>query len=574
VTRLWPFVLLLAGIALGILSTAIARSSPGYSFAGDSDLRAAVELAAGWTLLAAGLLASTRRRRRQVGLLLVAASFAWFLAEWNNPGIGSRPGFTAGLLLYALTPALVAHVALTYPSGRLSSQLDRIWLAVAYVGSFVLLGLLPALVFDPIEQGCGACPDSLFLVRGSADVFESSNRIGIWLGLAWSIGLVGWLVLRFVRATPALRRLTWPVLASAVGYLVLVAYEFAHSLERGTLGTDVTDRRIWLAEGVVLLLLALALAWAWLRTRRIRRALARLAVDLSVKPLPGGLRGRLAQTLGDPSLEVAYPLRDGRCVDADGRPVAVSGEVTQLVRGGQALALLSHRQGLLSDPQFVEEVAAAARLVLENERLQAESRAQLADLRASRSRIVETGDNERRRLERDLHDGAQQRLVGLSLSLRLARSGLGPNPDPALLARIDKAEAELRSAFAELRDLAHGLFPAVLTEEGLAVAVEDLADGAPVPLAITALPAERFEPSVEAAAYFVVSEIVRRSAATALTVCAERENGRLVVLVESDGEPVRLVEIEDRVGALDGTVELERGRSGRVTLRAVIPCES
>jgi signal transduction histidine kinase len=229
---------------------------------------------------------------------------------------------------------------------------------------------------------------------------------------------------------------------------------------------------------------------------------------------------------------------------------------------------------LLDDPALVEEVAAAARLALENERLQAETRAQLEDLRASRSRIVGTGDAERRRLERDLHDGAQQRLVGLLLGLRLARSRIGSSPDPALLARIDEAEAELLAALGELRELAHGIFPAALTDEGLAAAVEALAEEAQISLAITTLPEERLDPSVEAAAYFVVSEAIRQSAARELVVSAERLNGRLIVEVKADAEPEPIVELEDRVGALDGTFEVVRGLNGQVTLRAEIPCES
>src|SRR5262249_8362903 len=229
--------------------------------------------------------------------------------------------------------------------------------------------------------------------------------------------------------------------------------------------------------------------------------------------------------------------------------------------------------GFLDDPALVEEVAAAARLALENERLQAETRAQLEDLRASRSRIVETGDAERLRLERDLHDGAQQRLVGLLLELRLARSRMVSSPDPALPGRIDEAEAELVAALGELRELAHGIFPAALAEEGLAAAVEALAEEAHISLTITAIPGERLARSGEAAGYFVVSETVRQTAASALMVSAERRNGRLIIDVKGDAEPEPIVDLEDRVGALDGTAKVVRGEDGQVTIRAEIPCE-
>jgi len=196
---------------------------------------------------------------------------------------------------------------------------------------------------------------------------------------------------------------------------------------------------------------------------------------------------------------------------------------------------LSHRPGLLAEPALAEEVAATARLALDNERLQAEAWSQLEDLRASRARIVQTGDAERRRLVRDLHDGAQQRLVTLSLALRLARTRLGPGVDPALAGRIDEAEDELRAALADLRELAQGIFPVILAEEGLAAAVEALAEAAP--LEITALPSERLDSPVEAAAYFVVSEAVRRAAPSTLKVSAARRDSRLVVEVEGDNMP-------------------------------------
>jgi len=132
----------------------------------------------------------------------------------------------------------------------------------------------------------------------------------------------------------------------------------------------------------------------------------------------------------------------------------------------------------------------------------------------------------------------------------------------------------LRTALADLRELAHGIFPAVLAEEGLAAAIEVLAEQSPIPLEITTLPEERVDPSVEAAAYFVVAEAVRRNDGTPLTVSAVRHNGNLVVEVEGNRAPAEIVELQDRVGALDGSVEVVRESSGRVTIRAEIPCES
>jgi signal transduction histidine kinase len=246
--------------------------------------------------------------------------------------------------------------------------------------------------------------------------------------------------------------------------------------------------------------------------------------------------------------------------------------MTPLVRVGRPVAYLWHRPGLLADPVLVEEVAAAARLAFEHERLRAETAVQLEDLRSARARVIATGDAERRRLERDLHDGAQQRVVGIAFALRLARADLADDPDPAVLVRLDEADAEVRAALAELRQLAHGIFPAVVADEGLAAALEELAEGAPVAIALRARPDRRLAPDVEAAGYFVVAETLRRSGVTQLAVDARRRDGWLVIEVESDGDPL-LVDLEDRVGALGGTVEAVPGESGS-TIRAEIPCGS
>jgi signal transduction histidine kinase len=571
--RALRFAVLAAGLAAGVFSLAVARGGAGYSFGGGSAFAGAAELAAGYALLAVGLVACMRSRQARLGAILVAASFAWFLLEWNNPAAGSALVFTIGLVLYAAAPPLVAHAMLAYPDGRVAWWPGRLGLALGYVGSVLVLGLLAAAVLDPAAQGCAQCPRNLLLVSGgSSGAYGSLNQAGVYLGLTWSVLLILLAAGDLARSTPARRRVAGPVVVAGCAYLSLVAADFAHSLQRGFLGYDGLDRRLWFGEAAALCVLSLAVVWAWVTARLTRSALARLVIELSESPPPGGLRDVLAGVLHDPSLRLAYPLADGRLADARCRAVELTGEVTPIVRGGQQVALLSHRPGLLAEPALAEEVAATARLALEHERLQAEARSQLEDLRASRARIVQAGDAERRRLVRDLHDGAQQRLVTLSLALRLARTRLGAGVDPALAGRIDEAEAELRAALADLRDLAQGIFPVILAEEGLAAAVEALAEAAP--LEITALPDKRLSPSVEAAAYFVVSEAVRRVAASTLSVSAARRDSRLVVEVEGDSMPAEITDLHDRVGALDGTVTVTHGPGGGVTIRAEIPCES
>jgi signal transduction histidine kinase len=243
---------------------------------------------------------------------------------------------------------------------------------------------------------------------------------------------------------------------------------------------------------------------------------------------------------------------------------------TSLVREGRPVAVIGHAPGLFGDDQLVEEVTAAARLALENERLQAEVSARLEELRRSRARIVEAGDTERRRLERDLHDGAQQRLVGLALSLRLLRSRLS---DEAA-AELGHAEQELQSAIVELRELAHGIFPAVLADEGLAAAVEALSEDGGVPIRIDELPERRYAEPVETAAYTVVAEAVK-TARGPLVVRGRGSGDELVIEVLSEqADGLDLVGLEDRIGALDGRLVVTRGAGDALEIRAELPCGS
>jgi len=565
---LWP-----AGLALGAFSLVIARDDPALSFAGPSLVGAVGLLGAGWALLACALAFWQRRPGNAVGPLLAAASGAWFLAEWDNPGVGSAAVFATGLVFYAACPPLLAWAMLAYPSGRLASWGERVAVSVALAGAVLVLGLLPALFFDPAARGCAQCPDNLVLVSDEPGLFDDLNRVGVHLGLAWSLLLVAVAGRRIARSSPARRRVVAPIVLAGSIYLALVATSFGASLDRGFLGSSMLERRLWLAQAAALAAFALTVAWGLLRTRRTRTSLARLVVELGESAPAGGLREALARALADPELEIAYPVGAGRYADARGRGVDVTGAqgraATPLLRDGQPVAMLLHRRDLVDNLELVEEVASAARLALENERLQAEVRAQLDDLHSSRVRIIEAGDAERRRLERDLHDGAQQRLVGLSLALRLLRGQLGTDQDPELAARLDEAEAELRRAVAELRELAHGIHPAVLSDEGFAAAVEALAEGTPAPLRITALPNERFSPAVETAAYLVVAEAAKAGTAH---VSAKRHDDALVVDVDTEAEPDGLVDLEDRVGALDGRLAVERAHGGGVRIRAEIPC--
>jgi signal transduction histidine kinase len=228
-------------------------------------------------------------------------------------------------------------------------------------------------------------------------------------------------------------------------------------------------------------------------------------------------------------------------------------------------------------------VGAAARFALENERLQAQLRAQLAELRESRARVVRVADDERRRLERDLHDGAQQRLLGLGMALQLLRNRVGA--DVETVALLQESETELQQALAELRELARGIYPAVLVDQGLGAAVRTLADRSPVPVEVKDA-GERLPPQVETAAYYVIAEalanVAKYSQARHAWVSVDSANtDRVRVEIGDDGiggaapqNGSGLRGLEDRVGSLDGILTIQSPQGGGTRVVAEFPCVS
>jgi signal transduction histidine kinase len=296
----------------------------------------------------------------------------------------------------------------------------------------------------------------------------------------------------------------------------------------------------------------------------------------------------MVEALGDPTLELAYwvPNQNGY-VNAEGQPMRVDpapeGRTsTTIEHEGRRVAAIVHDAHLADERELVRAVGAAAALTLENERLDAELRAHVDELRASRARIVTAGYAERQRLERDLHDGAQQRLMALGINLRLARDLVTSDTQEAA-ALLDASVEELSQATRELRELARGIHPAVLTDRGLEAALDGLAGRSPVPVELVQTPDERLPSSAESAVYFVVAEaltnVARYAQAHTVRVTVVRGNGNVDVQVSDDGvggaDPAHgsgLRGLSDRVAALDGRLELTSAGGNGTTVRATIPC--
>jgi signal transduction histidine kinase len=255
---------------------------------------------------------------------------------------------------------------------------------------------------------------------------------------------------------------------------------------------------------------------------------------------------------------------------------------TPVEHDGEPVAMLVHDPSVADERERVRAVGGAAALALENERLDAELRANVQELRASRVRIVESADAARRRIERDLHDGAQQQLVALAIELRTARSRLERDPRAAA-ELLEAAARDLEAAIRELRELARGIHPAVLSDRGLRAALEALAHRIPLPVEIDGSPERRLPETVEAAVYFVVAEaltnVTRYARAGHARVAVTRNGDRVVVEVADDGiggaDPAKgtgLRGLVDRVAALDGRFEVDSPPGRGTTVRAVIPC--
>jgi signal transduction histidine kinase len=565
----------LAPLAFAYALTAIAvarRHGDLTTYAGRSAGAAAVELAAGTMLIAGGLATWRLLPARPLGALALVAGLAWFAPDWVGWQLGPGVVRTLAVATQAVGVAAVAHLALDAGGARWARPpVAAIWTVA------VVIALGRPLVYDPLAD------PSCFTYCAGNPLLAADHR-GVARALDWFaagqalIAVAAVLVATVVvwRRTSVARRHLLPILLPA---LVLQCLWLLRASALAVSPGDDPHRPPLVAAfacgAIAVAALAAGLVWASSRGRRGARALRRPAQATD------SLEAALARATRDASLRVAFPLSsDDGWVDGDGEPIALATRASDramslITREDQPIAAVLHDPASLDAVTLQQEIGPAARLAIDNERLRAEARARLRELKTSRTRIVEAGDAERRRLERDLHDGAQQRLVGLCVVLAMAREQGSP---PALVA----ADADLHRAIDDLRELAHGIHPAELSDEGLAAALETLADRAPVAVDLRALPEERAPGIVETAGYMLVDEVVRlagdRGDGSPLSVAARRSGDVLTVEVRDEGAPsvdellAALVGVSDRISALDGRLTAQASDDGGVVLRAELPC--
>jgi len=532
----------------------------------------------GLSFMVAGIAAWQRWPSSRLGLLFSIVGYL-YLVPYILVNLANPVAFTIGVLSEGLYDAALAHLGLAWPTGRLRSRFEC-GVVIAEYAQLVAFSVAGTMFWNPAFSGCNArCPANVLLIGdGSRSAWNTLNTIEAYVGLVISGIVLTLIVLHWRSARGWSRRAMVPVLwiAPAVA---------AETVLTGSLFNFSALVRYALLPLVLLAGPALFVI-STVRARTAGGALGTAIVDLEPGASPTRLREALARALGDSTLQLAFRQPDGAgYLDTSGQAVEVvrpdPGRAVVPVAGSDE-AVLVYDEGLQVEPQLVKLTAAAASMALEHARLQAEVQAQLEQVRASRARIVEAGDAERRRLERDLHDGAQQRLVTLSLALGMARDRAA-GADPELGSLIESASKEAKEALTELRELARGIHPAVLTETGLAGAIQALAERSPVATTITAVPDGRFPAAIEATAYFVVCEalanVAKHARAGGAQVTIQSRPGRLVVEVSDDGAGGARAErgsglrgLADRVASVGGVLRIDSPPGCGTRLEADIPC--
>jgi signal transduction histidine kinase len=576
----------LLGLALTVVTMAIVLTTPGP---GDRPLIAVGRALVIAVPIGVGLLLWRYRSDRRMGQVLVLAGCLWFLPTLAESG--DDVVYSIGRVgAWLVEPALI-FVILSAPSGRLSGRLERA--VVAASALLVLLLFLPTAPLvqrypEPFPYGsCSECPANAFMLSAEQPAFVDDVLRPLRDGLAIALyAVVLVLLARRLRASTHLMRLTLaPVLA--IGLARGLAFVTYVPLRRADPTATFLDAIGWVYQ-LTLPAMALAILLGLLRSRLYAgEALQRLAVRLR-HPEPDEVTKALRETMEDPSLQLAFRIggREG-WVDAAGRPVPepAEGSARMLTevrdQSGNAVALV-HDSALRNQNEFVEAAGSLALGLLENQLLAAKVEASLRELSESRARIQVVADNERRRIERDLHDGAQQRLVALRIRLGLVSEVM--KEDPARGAElVRELGLEAEEALEEVRRLAHGVYPSLLADQGLPEALRALARDGSLVSRVEVDSVGRYAPEIESAVYFCCLEALQNSTkhavgATSVTISVSHDDGELRFAVADDGpgfEPERirpgagLTNMRDRLAAVGGelTVGSEPGNGTQVAGR-------
>ncbi len=543
-------------------------------------LSAVLAVVVGWAYIGSGLVAWQHRSNNRLGPVMVFIGFAWFLSflAYSNHSVP----FTLGTAVEDIYFVGFVYLVLTFPKGELTRAVDR-----ALVAAAVLLATVVEVAWllfaDSDEVVCGGCPDNALEVVRNDALAEGILQAQRLSALVLCVLTVFLFVSRTRRASPPQRRAAAPVLWTGAAMFAALAVTIVNDVADEPLGPGPNFMR-----GLVFGAIPVSILAVLLQRRLARGAVAELVVEIGGGSAPADLRDALSRALGDPGLQLAYWIPATETyVDSDGQsfrlPDNDSGLVTTVVeRDGEPVAVLVHDEALRDDPDLVDSVCAAAGMTLDNERLRAELLARLSELRASRARLVRATESERRRIERDLHDGAQQRLVSIAMTLSLAESKLTTDPQ-ALGPVLQEAREGLTQAMAELRALSQGIRPAVLVERGLGAALDDLARRSTVPVRLDLRPDHPVSTETQAAAYFVASEALanvgKHSHASEVVITLTTDGTRMRLEISDDGiggaapdAGSGLRGLADRVEGLGGSLSVSSPVGQGTHLVAELPC--
>ena len=575
-----------AVVAMAIVGGLLAATAAAIALAGDmphevslAERHALIVL----TPIAVGLYAWSEGTHRRFGRLLVLAGVAWFFASLS--GSSDPVLYSLGRVSTWVVEAGLIYLILAFPSGRLNAPVDRAlaWCAAALIGIlFVPTAFIAEAFPTPSHVAtCGsACPENVFLLVGSEPAFLDALVIPVreLLAVSLLIAVTMRVAYRIRHATRLMRRTLTPVLIVAIFRLVALA--LALTLRRtgaGEVAVDVSTMAVSLALPVMSLgFLVGLLSWRT-HTADALVNLARWASDHDGPAMP---RELIARALGDSNVELAYwrPEGGGKWVDSDGEIASMPTSRSQrcatlILQEERPPAAVIHDPALREQRPFVEAVAAYALVWQDNQRLAQRVDRSVAELRESRARILAAADDERRRIERDLHDGGQQRLVALRIRLELAQETM--EQDPARTRRmLHRLGDDIDATIDELRSLAADVYPSLLAARGLPDAIRTAALQCPVPVSVEVKGSDRYLEEVESAAYFCCLEAlqnVAKHAPDAETVSVSlHRNGDLRFEVRDDGPGFAmngakpgsgLVNMHDRIDAVGGELAI-RSRPG------------
>ena len=575
--------------AAGVIGFAVVTTIVGVLSGAPLDFLIA-DLVTGMAFVVAGYAAIRLRPASPAGPMLLACAVLWWVGSYSPSG---QPVVMYIGFAFERYYDLVLGALLLILSSR-SQRLEPRWLIIGFAAAFAFRSFGRLFFFDPATMfGCAECHPNPFAFWPNLAAWEATEIIGSYAIAAFAAAIGVVVVARLLSAGPVIKRARgWILVAGvlAMGAATFDAFEYGYSTANQTQGLfELEGVAAWLFSWGLFaarVLVPLAILVAILRMRAAPGPLGGFAAGLDQ---PGGSStgDALRRALGDPSLQLLRPAVDGGWVAEDGTAAELPApgqarSVTLVGDTDHPVAALVHDPALLDQPELVAAVTRVLRLALENERLQSELQDQLQLVTESRTRIVSATEEERRRLERDLHDGAQQRLVAVMLALQQAREAVGAADDPAVGQRLDAAAAELNDAIRELRELARGIHPAILEEEGLGAAVSGLARRAGLPVEVHAALDGRLPPLVESTAYFTIAEALtnaqRHANATQAEIHLAHADGRLDLRVIDDGaggaDPARgsgLRGLADRVSALGGEFEVTSTSVGGTTVHASIP---